>query len=33
MLSGELVEDAPTARLFTAPLDRRTADYVEGRFG
>jgi phosphate transport system ATP-binding protein len=33
MLSGELVEDAPTRRLFTAPLDRRTADYVEGRFG
>jgi phosphate transport system ATP-binding protein len=33
MLSGELVEDAPTKRLFTAPLDRRTADYVEGRFG
>jgi phosphate transport system ATP-binding protein len=33
MLSGELVEDAPTNRLFTAPLDQRTADYVEGRFG
>jgi len=33
MLSGELVEDGPTSRLFTAPLDPRTADYVEGRFG
>jgi phosphate transport system ATP-binding protein len=33
MLSGELVEDAPTSRLFTAPRDQRTADYVEGRFG
>lgn len=33
MLSGELVEDAPTRSLFTAPVDQRTADYVEGRFG
>lgn len=33
MLSGELVEDAPTSELFTTPQDRRTADYVEGRFG
>jgi phosphate transport system ATP-binding protein len=33
MLSGELVEDAATDRLFTAPVDRRTAAYVEGRFG
>lgn len=33
LLSGELVEDAVTSRLFTAPQDRRTADYVEGRFG
>lgn len=33
LLSGELVEDAPTNRLFTAPRDGRTADYVEGRFG
>jgi phosphate transport system ATP-binding protein len=32
-LLGELVEEAPTSRLFTAPLDPRTADYVEGRFG
>jgi phosphate transport system ATP-binding protein len=33
LLAGELIEDAPTGRLFTAPVDRRTADYVEGRFG
>jgi phosphate transport system ATP-binding protein len=33
MLAGELVEDAPTERLFTKPEDSRTADYVEGRFG
>ena len=33
MLGGELVEEAPTAQLFTAPRDARTGDYVEGRFG
>lgn len=33
MLGGELVEDGPAERIFTAPSDRRTADYVEGRFG
>lgn len=33
MLAGELIEEAPTGRLFTAPVDRRTGDYVEGRFG
>ena len=33
MLAGELVEEAPTDRLFTAPRDARTGDYVEGRFG
>ena len=33
MLAGELVEEAPTDRLFTAPRDTRTGDYVEGRFG
>ncbi len=32
-LLGDLVEDAPTTRLFTAPADARTADYIEGRFG
>jgi phosphate transport system ATP-binding protein len=33
LLSGELVEDGPTSRIFTAPSDPRTAGYVEGRFG
>lgn len=33
LLLGELVEDGPTATLFTAPRDERTADYIEGRFG
>jgi phosphate transport system ATP-binding protein len=33
LLAGELVEEAPTDRLFTAPRDARTGDYVEGRFG
>lgn len=32
-LLGELVEDAPAERMFTAPGDPRTADYLEGRFG
>ena len=33
MLAGELIEEAPTDQLFTAPTDVRTGDYVEGRFG
>jgi phosphate transport system ATP-binding protein len=32
-LMGELVEEGPTERLFTAPRDARTGDYIEGRFG
>jgi phosphate transport system ATP-binding protein len=32
-LSGELVEIGPTAKLFTAPDDQRTDDYLRGRFG
>jgi phosphate transport system ATP-binding protein len=32
-LLGDLVEFAPTERLFNNPEDRRTADYVSGRFG
>ena len=31
--AGELVEQAPTAQLFTYPRDRRTEDYITGRFG
>src|SRR6266540_4088333 len=30
---GELVEFAPTALLFNQPHDRRTEDYITGRFG
>ena len=33
MLLGELVEVAPTSRLFTAPADARTEAYITGRFG
>ena len=33
MLAGELVELAPTSRLFTAPSDSRTEAYITGRFG
>ena len=31
--AGELVEAAPTAKLFNKPSDPRTEDYVNGRFG
>jgi phosphate transport system ATP-binding protein len=30
---GEMVEVAPAHELFTAPKERRTQDYVTGRFG
>jgi phosphate transport system ATP-binding protein len=33
LLLGELVEEGPTAVLFTSPRDERTGDYIEGRFG
>jgi phosphate transport system ATP-binding protein len=33
MLNGELVEFAPTGKIFTNPSDKRTEDYVTGRFG
>jgi phosphate transport system ATP-binding protein len=33
MLNGELVEFAPTDKIFTNPSDNRTEDYVTGRFG
>jgi len=32
-LMGELVEAAPTDKLFTAPSDERTEAYITGRFG
>jgi phosphate transport system ATP-binding protein len=33
MLSGELIEFAPTHALFTTPSDSRTEAYITGRFG
>jgi phosphate transport system ATP-binding protein len=33
MLLGELVEFGVTRQLFTSPHDRRTEDYITGRFG
>ncbi len=33
MLTGELVEFEKTEKLFTNPTDKRTEDYVMGRFG
>jgi phosphate transport system ATP-binding protein len=30
---GTLVEAAPTSQLFTNPADKRTEDYITGRFG
>jgi phosphate transport system ATP-binding protein len=30
---GELVEYGPTAKIFTSPSQKRTEDYVTGRFG
>jgi phosphate transport system ATP-binding protein len=33
VLLGEVLEDGPTAELFTAPKNARTGDYIEGRFG
>jgi phosphate transport system ATP-binding protein len=33
MYLGELVEFGETTRIFTNPADRRTQDYITGRFG
>ncbi|MBI4353216.1 MAG: phosphate ABC transporter ATP-binding protein [Candidatus Omnitrophica bacterium] len=33
MLLGELVEFGPTERIFTAPGDKRTEEYITGRWG
>lgn len=32
-LQGSLIETAPNKEIFTSPRDKRTQDYVEGRFG
>lgn len=33
MYLGDLIEFGPTTKLFTTPLDRRTENYITGRFG
>ncbi len=33
LYEGELVEFGPTERIFTKPAERRTEDYITGRFG
>ena len=32
-LLGELVEVGPTSEIFSTPADKRTEDYISGRFG
>ncbi len=32
-VAGQLIEYGPTEELFTTPKDRRTEDYISGRFG
>jgi phosphate transport system ATP-binding protein len=32
-LMGELIEYGKTPKLFTSPGDKRTEDYITGRFG
>jgi len=33
MLTGRLIEHADTASLFVTPKDKRTEEYIEGRYG
>ena len=33
MYLGELIEFDATSKIFTAPHDQRTQDYITGRFG
>lgn len=32
-LTGEVIEEGPTQGIFTSPGDKRTEDYITGRFG
>jgi len=32
-VTGQLIEFGPTSDIFTNPRDRRTEDYISGRFG
>jgi phosphate transport system ATP-binding protein len=33
MLDGQLIEHAPTEKIFSTPDDRRTEEYITGKFG
>ena len=33
MYLGELIEFGPTEKLFTAPDNKKTEEYITGRFG
>jgi len=33
MFLGEMVEYGETEKIFTTPTNRRTEDYITGRFG
>ena len=33
VLSGELIEYAPTEKIFIKPAKKQTEDYITGRFG
>jgi len=33
LLMGDLIEYGDTASLFSRPRDKRTEDYITGRFG
>jgi phosphate transport system ATP-binding protein len=33
MYLGQLIEFGPTNRMFMNPTERRTQDYITGRFG
>jgi phosphate transport system ATP-binding protein len=33
MYLGEMIEYGDTSQVFTSPRDKRTQDYITGRFG
>jgi phosphate transport system ATP-binding protein len=33
MLLGDMIEFGPTGNIFTNPADKRTQDYISGRYG
>lgn len=33
MLNGNLIEDGPTSKMFTKPVNQDTSDYLNGKFG